>query len=106
MNNKKIFLALIALVVVVITIIFIFNSKSYDYTVKGYRVDDKSPDRILKVYEKGKEIEFLEIRYKDNVLLCTSEVPAVYFGDIEDVKELKVILKNKKEVIAKIEEVE
>ena len=105
-DKGKLILTIIVSILTLISIIIIFNSKKYEYTIKGYLVDDKSPDRILKVYKEGKEVEFLEIRYKDDVLLCTSKVPAVYYGDIKDVKELKVILKNEKEVVAKIEEVE
>lgn len=73
------------------------------YVVKVYIIDKNSPDRLLKVYKNDKEIEFDSIYYLDNVLICNSTNPAVAKSAIKNEKELKVKLKNKKIVKAKIE---
>ncbi len=73
------------------------------YVVKVYIIDKNSPDRLLKVYKNGKEIEFDSIYYLDNVLICHSTNPAVAKSAIKDEKELKIKLKNQKIIKAKIE---
>ncbi len=79
------------------------DDKNAVYTVKISLVDDKSPDRILTVYKNNKKIEHKEIRKMNGTLLCDSEYSTVYFGEIKNETELKIILKNDKEVVAKIE---
>ena len=76
------------------------NSDQYVVTIN--KIDDQSPARILKVYYGEKEIEFKEIRYTDDVFLCKKENPTVFFGDVVEEKELKIIIDNNRFVIAKI----
>ena len=76
------------------------------YTIRVSLIDDRSPDRMLSVYDnKNNKVEFSQIQYVDGNLLCYGYNPSVHFGDIEGVKELNVLLKNNKIVKAKIEEV-
>ena len=108
---KKKYIILVIILILLITLVFVIlhftNNKSDNktYVVKVNIVDDRSPDRTLTVYENNKKIEFKEIRYlNDDVRLCTYKNPTVFFGDLEGEKELKIILTNDKEVVAKIEE--
>ncbi len=106
MKDNKIYLSIIILALLLVTIFLSINVDNGKYTVKVSMVDDKSPDRTLKVYDdKNKEVEFLEIRYLDDVVLCTSKNPTVYYGDIENIEKVRIVLKNNKKVVAKIEEV-
>ena len=108
-NNmrKKIILTcggiLIIAISVLILVLLLGRTK---YTIKVSLVDSKSPDRMLTVYEGDKKIEVKRIEYLDGTLLCNGYNTAVYFGDINKVKELKIILKDNKEVIAKVVEEE
>ena len=106
MRNKfLIIIGLISLVAVVAFVIFKINKESY--IIEVTMVDDRSPDRILTVYNnKNEKIEFKRIESVNGVLLCDGINPAVHFGDIEGKKKLKVILKDNKTITAKIVEKE
>ena len=78
------------------------DDKNAVYTVRVSLVDDKSPDRILTVYKNDKKIDYKEIRKMNGTLLCEADFSAVYFGEIKNESELKIVLKNDKEVVAKI----
>ncbi len=106
---KKKYVVIIALVILLLGGIIFFvirNAKDDEskavYTVKVSLVDDKSPDRILTVYRNDKKIEYKEIRKMNGTLLCESNNSAVYFGEIKNESSLKIILKNDKEVVAKV----
>ena len=109
MKKKYLLLIIIAVVLAVSIFLIIFFTRDdkteYNYTVKVSLVDDRSPDRLLSVYENDKKIEFKEIKYvKEDIRLCTYKNPVVFFGDLEGETELRVILTNDKAVVAKIEE--
>lgn len=81
----------------------ILNLNKVTYRIEVSLVDDHSPDRILSVYNnKNEQVEVKRIEYSDGTLLCNGYNMAVYFGDIKDETEFRVILKNNKEVNAKI----
>ena len=100
--KKKWLLVIGALIVIIIIVLLILLMNKPKYTIKVSSVDDRSPDRILTVYKNNEEIEFKRIELMDGTILCNSVNKSVYFGNIKDVKELKVILKDKSEVIAQI----
>lgn len=101
-NLKKIVaIALVIIVVLLFVILKLSNKQQYTITVE--KIDDQSPSRILKVFEGNKEVSFKEIRYKDDVFLCRSTNPTVFYGDILDEEELKVVLNENDYVIAKID---
>ncbi len=106
MKKKYLIILFIIIVVLLVIGIMIFakkdNNISTSYMVKINLVDEKSPDRTLTVYDSDKEIEYREIRYIDNILLCKSYNPTVYYGDVETENELKIILNDGTEVIAKV----
>ena len=100
-------IAIVVLIGLIISLILFFKNK-YDeknavYTVKVSLVDDQSPARFLTVYRNNKKIDFKEIYYMDDVLLCKGKNPTIHFSELDGEKELKVILNNDKTVIAKIE---
>ena len=80
------------------------NRDSSTYIVKVNLVDEKSPDRILKIYRDNQEIDYKEIRKMNGLLLCESDNSSIYYGEIKNETKLKIILKNDKEVVAKIVE--
>ena len=111
MKKKKMLIITCSVVIValVASLLLFFRNKEADeknanYVVKVGLIDDKSPDRTLTVLRNDKKIEFKEIHYMDDMYLCSWENPVAYFGDLKGETELKVILKNDKTVIAKIDE--
>ncbi len=105
MKKKIIIICTLIIIILIAVIIFVFNKKNNDevYTIGLRLVDDKSPARYLDVYKNGEKIEFLEVRYLDDVVLCKGTNPTIHFTELDGETELKVILKNGKEVFAKIE---
>ena len=83
-------------------IIWFVNRDDGNYTVKVSLVDEKSPDRKLTVYKDDKEIEYKEIRKMSGTLLCEADNSSVYFGEIKNESNLKIVLNNDKEVVAKV----
>ena len=101
--KKKILIIIGAIVLLVAIVLFFIFHDTAKYTIKVSLIDDYSPDRILTVYnEKKEKIEVNRIEYLDGTLLCQGYNTTVHFGDIESEKELKVILKDKTAVKAKI----
>ena len=104
-NKKNIIILAVCIIIIVIGIIVIISNSNDGYIIKVSIVDSKSPDRILKVYDSNnKKVEYLEIRYTDDTLLCTSKNPTVYYGDIENKNKIKEIIDDEKEIIAKVVE--
>jgi hypothetical protein len=102
MKKKILVLGCIIVITIVVVFLILSNKKVY-YTVKVLMVDDHSPDRILEVYDdKNKKIEVQKIEYLDGTLLCNGYNTAVHYGDIENEKEVKIILLNREEVRAKV----
>ena len=104
-KNLIIIIATIVLIALVTTLVLVLNKsdENASYTVKMSLVDDQSPARFLTVYKNGKKIDFKEVRYMDDVLLCRGTNPTIHFTELDEETELKVVLKNDKVVIAKIE---
>ncbi len=101
MNKKILIIGGLITLIAIILIILLLNKPKYSITVS--KVDDQSPDRILTVYnEKNEKIEVKKIEYLDKTLLCYGYNTAVHFGDIENVSEVRVILEDGSEVIARI----
>lgn len=91
------------LVCIVIVVLLVFMLNKDKYTIKISLVDDRSPDRVLTIYKNEKEkIEVQRIEYLNGTLLCNGYNTTVHFGDIENIEELKVILKDGNKVKAKI----
>ncbi len=106
MRKKVLIIGSVVLVIIIIVIVLLLSNR-VKYTIKVSLVDDYSPDRILTVYnEKNEKIEVEKIEYLDGTLLCYGYSTVVHFGDIEDEKVYKVILKDNTEVKAKIAEEE
>ena len=63
------------------------------YTITATPVDTYSPDRILKVFLNGVQIEFTEILV-DEIHLCYATNPVAGASDIEGVEEFQVVLTN------------
>ena len=102
MKKKLIIIGAILLVIVVTVTAVLFLNRT-TYRIEVGIVDERSPDRILTVFNnKNEKVEVKRIEYLDGTLLCRGYNTAVHFGDIENEKELKVILKDNKEVKAKI----
>lgn len=101
--KKKYLIIVIALVILLIGgIIWFITKDTGNYIVKVSNVDDKSPDRILTVYKDDKNIEYKEIRKMNDTLLCDSSNSSVYYGEIKNESNLKIILNNDKKVVAKV----
>lgn len=101
--KKKYLIIIIAFIILLIGgIIWFINKDSGNYIVKVSSVDDKSPDRVLTVYKDDKKIEYKEIRKMNDVLLCDSNNSSVYYGEIKNESNLKVVLNNDKKVVAKV----
>ena len=104
MKKKLLIIGSVVLAIIIIVIVLLLSNK-VKYTIKVDLIDDYSPDRVLTVYnDKNEKVEVNKIEYLDGTLLCYGYNTAVHFGDIKDEKVLKVILKDKTEVKAKIVE--
>ena len=91
------------LVAIITAIILLIVNKGSSYIVRTSRVDDQSPARYLNVYKDEEKIEFKEVRYMDDVLLCKGTNPTIHFTELDNETELKVVLNNDEVVIAKID---
>ena len=104
MKKKIIIIISIALVLVITSIVILLISKNKSsYIVKTSLVDEQSPARYLEVYKDGEKIDFKEVHYMDDVLLCKGTNPTIHFAELDDEEKLKVILKNDEVVIAIID---
>ena len=101
--KKKLLVIISVVITIIVAILLVVLLNKTKYTITVTRVDDQSPDRILTVYKaKNEKVEVKRIEYLDGKLLCYGYNTAVHFGDIENVSEVRVILKDGSEVIAKI----
>ncbi len=101
--KKKYLIIIIALIILLIGgIIWFIYKNTGNYIVKVNSVDEKSPDRVLTVYKEDEKIEYKEIRKMNDVLLCDSNNPSVYYGEIKNESKLKIVLNNDKKVVAKV----
>ena len=98
MKKKIIFCAIVLALIGAISLKVLSNKASNDYTLKLIPIDEKSPDRKLLLYENGKQIEFKEIRYLNNNILCKGSNPNIYYVDLKDKKQVIVVLKNDKKI--------
>ena len=93
----------LVIIIVIVLIVVLFNKTKY--IIKVSMVDNRSPDRVLTVYnQKNEKVEVERIEYINGTLLCKGYNTTVHFGDIENIKELNIILKDKSQVRAKIVE--
>ena len=103
--KKKILIILIIVILIggLLTYLFIKNNDSGTYEIQVELVDDRSPDRILKVLKDGKEYNnFKYIKYKsNNIILCYQKNPTVNMFELTE-DELVIVLNDDKEVFAKI----
>ena len=93
----------ITLILLIVLFMVLFKSDNSVYKITVNKIDDQSPARILKVYKDDEEISFKEIRFKDDVVLCTNINPSVFYGEVLDEDELKVMINDNEYVIAKID---
>lgn len=100
-KNYIILFATIVLIVFVILLIFLNHSQD-NYYIKVKAVDKNSPDVSLTVYENDKEIEVDAIYYKNDILLCSGNNLTTNKFNIKNNDQMKIVLKNKKETIAKV----
>jgi len=102
--NKRVFGIVIGIVLIIaISILFHqYNEKNASYKIVVSIIEKDSPDRNITVYKNNKKIEFDSIYYLDDVLLCKGINPTINKFDVKDGEELKVKIKNKKEIKAKV----
>jgi len=104
MKKKPLIIGIIALFIVVLLVVLLNKTTYY---VKVSKVDDQSPDRILTVYNnKDEKVEFKRIELLDGTFFCDDINPSVYFNNLRGIEKLKVILKDKSIVTAKVIEEE
>ena len=105
MKKKPLIILLIVFVVVVTLLILLLNKTTYYITVS--KIDDKSPDRILTVYnDKDEKVEFKRIELLDGTFFCDNINPSVYVDNLRGIEELRVTLKDKSKVKARVIEEE
>ena len=102
--SSKIKISIILIVIILLVLMIFIIKNDTPYTVVVNKIDDHSPARILRVYKDDKEISFKEIRYSDDVFLCSSLNPSVYYGDVNKEKKLKVVIDENNYIMAKIVE--
>ena len=101
MKKKLLIIGSIVVTVAIVAVLILVLCKT-KYTIKVSMVDDRSPDRILTVYNsKGEKIELQRIEYLN---VSGNNLKSENFGDIETEKEYRVILKDNSKVTAKIVE--
>ena len=104
MKKKPLIIGIIALLIIVVLILLLSKTTYY---VKVSKVDDQSPDRILTVYNnKDEKVEFNRIELLDGTFLCDDINPSVYFNNLKGIENLKITLKDKSKVNAKVIEEE
>ena len=81
-----------------LTLVAQYREKSYTFTVST--IDEYSPDRTIKVFEEGRQINFSLIKV-DGVTLCTGSNPTVSKYDIEGVTSITVVLTGGSSVTAR-----
>jgi hypothetical protein len=100
---KKKLLIIGAIVLIIITTILIILLNKTTYVIKVSLVDDKSPDRILTVYNnKDEKVDFKRIELPSGTILCDEINPSVYYGNLNGISELQVVLKDNSIVKAQV----
>ena len=100
---KKKYLIIGGILIIIIAIILIILLNKTTYVIKVSMVDDKSPDRILTVYNnKDEKVEFKKIELLNGTYLCDEINSSVYYGNLKNINELQVILKDDSKVIAQV----
>ena len=102
MKKKYVIVIIATVLVIFITLIILLNFRQNNYYIKVKAVDKNSPDVMLQVYKDNNPIEVESIYYKDDVLLCFGNNLTTNKFNIKNNDQLKIILKNKKEIIAKV----
>ncbi len=82
-----------------ITLKAVWTKVEAQYTITATKVDEYSPDSILKVFKNNQEITFTEIKYNDGVKLCGSK-GVVSTNDIKGETSFIVVLNDGQEVKA------
>lgn len=103
MKKKIIIIVALLLVAIIAAIVLLKIKKDSSYIVRLSKVDEQSPARYLEVYEDEVKIDFKEVRYMDDVLLCKGTNPTIHFTELDNETELKIILEDGKTVIAIID---
>ena len=90
------------ILLIVMVIVFLITDRTV-YRVEVSMVDDRSPDRILTVYNnKDEKIEVKRIEFLNGILLCNGYNTIAYYGDVEKENTLIIVLKNNERVRAKV----
>ena len=101
--RKKTIIIVFSLVILLLSIIIIFNIvKKDNYFIKASAIDKNSPDVILMVYRNDNQIEVKAIYYTNGVLLCNGDNLTTNKFNIKNNDQMKVVLKNNKEVMVKV----
>jgi hypothetical protein len=101
MKKKALIIGSIVVVAIVVVLVILLNKTTY--TIRVSIVDEKSPDRILSVYDnKNNKVDFNRIETLDGTVLCDEINSSVYYGNIVKLNELRVVLKDNSKVIAQI----
>lgn len=100
MKKKKIMI-IFSFCVIILLVLLAFNFYKSNgltsYIVKIKRVDDQySPDRFLEVYHNNNKVEFKEVQLLNKTTICTYKNNAVYYGELDDIKEVIIVFKDKK----------
>ena len=103
MKKKIIIIVAVVIIIVIAAVIILLINNKASYIVRTRIVDDQSPARYIDVYRNGEKIEFKEVRYMDDVLLCKGTNPTIHFTELDGYEELKIILNDDKVVIAKVD---
>jgi hypothetical protein len=102
MKKKLLIIGGVVLLIVIIIILIVLLKKP-SYTIRVSIVDDRSPDRILTVYNnKDEKVEVKRIEFLNGVLLCEGYNLVAYYGEILNVDELNVVLNDGSVVKARI----
>ena len=100
---KKKYLIIGGILLIIITTILIILLNKTTYEIRVSIVDDKSPDRILTVYNnKDEKVEFKRIELLNGTFLCDEINSSVYYGNLKNINELQVILKDDSKVVEKL----
>ena len=102
MKNKKIIIVFVFVMLALSILITLNITKKSNYYIKTSAVDKNSPDVTLKVYKDDTKIDVKAIYYSNGVLLCKGNNLTTNKFNIKNDDKMTVVLKNNKEVVAKI----
>ena len=102
---KRLILVFVCLIVIIGVGIGIYLiSTSTSYKIIATKLEENSPDLVLKVYDKNNvEIDYKSISYLDGIILCESKNPTINKFDVKDNEKLIVMLENGEQVKAIVE---